>query len=42
MNGYQGETRDGVPHGKGAMTWPDGNRCEGEWCDGEPASGAGR
>ena len=36
MSGYRGEPRDGVPHGKGVMTWPDGSRIVGEFRDGKP------
>ena len=32
---YQGTTVDGVPHGKGKMTYPDGKLEEGNWKDGE-------
>ena len=33
---YEGEFRDGVPHGQGGMTRKDGGRYEGEFRDGEP------
>ena len=36
---YQGEARDGVPHGRGVATFPDGNRFADEWRDGEPMAG---
>lgn len=26
---YVGEVEDGMPHGLGVMTWPDGDRYEG-------------
>ena len=32
---YQGESRDGVPHGWGVKTYPDGTRIEGAFRDGE-------
>lgn len=28
---YEGEVRIEVPHGKGVLTWPNGNRYEGEF-----------
>lgn len=31
---YEGETRNGVPHGQGVKTWPDGRLYEGEWSEG--------
>ena len=30
---YEGDTRNGVPHGSGTLTWPDGEYYEGEWRD---------
>lgn len=33
---YEGECRNGrTAHGEGVMTWPDGQRYEGEWRVGE-------
>ncbi len=37
---YEGEFKDGAPHGQGRMRWSDGREYEGEWRAGEPA-GAG-
>ena len=28
---YEGETKDGTPHGKGVITFPDGSILEGQW-----------
>ncbi|KAH3732461.1 2-isopropylmalate synthase [Pelomyxa schiedti] len=33
--GYNGETKDGVSHGRGFMRWPGGNTYEGEWHNGK-------
>ena len=33
---YEGEIRDGVPHGQGKETHPDGLVFESEWRDGDP------
>lgn len=33
---YEGETRNGAPHGQGVMTWPDGTRYAGRFRDGAP------
>ena len=32
---YTGEIKDGLPHGKGTMTYPDGSKHEGIWKNGE-------
>ena len=32
---YVGAVRNGVPHGKGVKTWPNGHRYEGDWNNGE-------
>jgi len=32
---YEGEWRDGKPHGRGTMTYPDGGEYDGEWRDGQ-------
>jgi len=34
-NEYQGETKDGVPHGRGTMLFANGSRYVGDWQDGE-------
>lgn len=31
---YKGDIDNGVPHGKGLMTWVDGSTYDGEWLDG--------
>ena len=31
---YEGEYRNGFPHGQGVMTWSNGTRYDGEWLDG--------
>jgi hypothetical protein len=31
---YKGDIDNGVPHGKGLMTWADGSTYDGEWLDG--------
>ena len=31
---YHGPTRNGLPHGRGIMTWANGNRYEGDWVNG--------
>ena len=31
---YEGEVRDGAPHGQGVLSMPDGTCCGGEWRDG--------
>jgi hypothetical protein len=36
---YTGEALDGLPHGEGAMTAPDGAKYVGEWNDDNPWSG---
>uniref|UniRef100_A0A7S4D2P5 Protein kinase domain-containing protein n=1 Tax=Eutreptiella gymnastica TaxID=73025 RepID=A0A7S4D2P5_9EUGL len=28
---YEGETQDGIPHGKGRFTWPEGDSYYGDW-----------
>jgi len=33
---YEGEMKDGKPHGRGVAVWADGNRYEGDWQDGKP------
>ena len=33
---YEGECKDGKPHGQGTLTRSNGERYEGEWKDGEP------
>ena len=30
---YVGEVKDGAPHGRGTITWPDGGKAEGEFKD---------
>lgn len=32
---YHGSIQDGKPHGRGALTWPDGSRYEGEFVNGD-------
>jgi hypothetical protein len=32
---YVGAVLNGVPHGKGVKTWPNGHRYEGDWNNGE-------
>ena len=32
---FEGELRDGLPHGQGVCTWPDGESCEAEWREGK-------
>ena len=32
---YEGESKDGEPHGIGTYTWSDGVKYEGEWKDGK-------
>lgn len=32
---YTGQLKDGIPHGKGTLVWPDGRgKYEGEWFEG--------
>jgi len=31
---YEGQMKDGVPHGRGVMKWPDGGQYDGEWRSG--------
>jgi len=33
---YEGEIKNGLPHGQGTFTWSNGKRYEGEWKDGKP------
>ena len=33
---YEGEIKNGLPHGQGTFTWLNGKRYEGEWKDGKP------
>ncbi len=33
---YEGEWKEGIPHGKGTKTFPDGRKYVGEWMDGRP------
>ena len=33
---YQGDTVDGIPHGKGRLLLPNGTRYDGEWKEGKP------
>ena len=35
LSGYEGEVRDGQPHGQGVKTMPDGSRYAGGWRDGK-------
>ena len=35
VGSYEGERRDGQPHGQGTMAFPDGGRYVGEWRNGE-------
>ena len=37
LSGYEGEFRDGVPHGQGVITAPDGRRYEGDVRYGRPS-----
>ena len=32
---YRGPTRSGRPHGRGTLTWPEGDRYEGDFVDGK-------
>ena len=32
---YRGQTKDGKPHGRGVLTWSNGNRYEGDFVDGK-------
>jgi hypothetical protein len=38
---YQGEWKEGKPHGWGVFRAPDGETVEGEWVDGELKSESG-
>ena len=31
---YEGQTVDGIPHGKGRMTYKDGSYYDGDWSNG--------
>lgn len=31
---YEGQMKEGVPHGRGVMEWPDGRQYDGEWRSG--------
>ena len=33
---YEGEWKEGKPHGGGIKFWPDGRKYDGEWCVGKP------
>ena len=32
---YQGDYQDGLPHGRGVMTWPNGDRYDGDFVEGK-------
>ena len=38
---YVGEFKDGLPNGQGTYTWSDGDKCVGEFKDGENWNGTG-